>query len=517
MKKTLFSQKESLRSLLKKEDYEAFFSVLPHYLKICDANDEFLKECFKAFLNKSRKNLKKYLSIAVQYQPKNFYLLTCFSSVYIMEYQYDKAEHYLKRALEQDPSDSGVLTNLSIVYSHNGLLDKTIEVSRLVLEQAPDNIIVKFQVASAYCHCGNYDKAKGIYAELMQKVRSVDNVFNYYHTSFLSGDTSKFENIEELFLKYRYSKAAFFLFSHFFMKKEEEAIKKAWYYLKEWRKKEKFGLSFNTEEVNSWQGEILEGKTILVQLEQGKGDIINFGRFLKNILDQNPSKVFVAFRSKEEKELVESFSFYDSNKISFYTNEKFHYHSSLLLIPAQLNLSIKQLSQQKSPYLKLEETYEKKWTKEFKAYQSAFKIALVWRGNPSYVDDCRRSMKNNEIFDLLFESKRIKFFSFQFGVDLKVFPSSLIDLTKNIESFKDTIAALNQCDLVISVDTALAHLGGALNKETFLLLSHNAEWRWGDYSQARFFWYPKMKIFRQEQVGDWLSLVKKIKVELEKL
>ena len=126
----------------------------------------------------------------------------------------------------------------------------------------------------------------------------------------------------------------------------------------------------------------------------------------------------------------------------------------------------------------------------------------------------------NEIFELLKPSKKIKkikFFSFQVDIEDKNFPEELIDLSEQLESFNDTIAAIEQFDLVISVDTFLAHLAGAMDKKTFLLLPYRSEWRWLDSQDGEIFWYPKMRAFKQEKIFDWSGVLKKVSEEIEKI
>jgi hypothetical protein len=118
----------------------------------------------------------------------------------------------------------------------------------------------------------------------------------------------------------------------------------------------------------------------------------------------------------------------------------------------------------------------------------------------------------------LFEVKDVDFFSLQIGPgteQLREFPgaTAIVNHTPHIKDFADTAAFMAELDLIISVDTAVAHLAGALGRKAWLLLSFAADWRWG-LEQEDSPWYPTMRLFRQPVRQDWASVVQRVAEEL---
>ncbi|HIJ37737.1 MAG TPA: glycosyltransferase family protein [Rhodospirillaceae bacterium] len=134
------------------------------------------------------------------------------------------------------------------------------------------------------------------------------------------------------------------------------------------------------------------------------------------------------------------------------------------------------------------------------------KIGLVWAGNPLHANDHFRSASLDD-FKALLTLPQICFFSLQKGVPAESLPAGLQDLTPQMTDFKATAAWLDQLDLVITVDTAMAHLAGAMGKEAWILLPKvDCDWRWQAEGE-RTPWYPRLRLFRQETAGDWGSVV----------
>jgi len=150
---------------------------------------------------------------------------------------------------------------------------------------------------------------------------------------------------------------------------------------------------------------------------------------------------------------------------------------------------------------------------------SKLKIGLVWSGNPKHKKDHYRSL-SLETFSPLAEFNKVTFYSLQKGEAAKQTDNPpkcmrLIDYTDEINDFSDTAAFTENLDLVISVDTAIVHLAGAMGKPVWTLLPFVPDWRWmlnrGDSP-----WYPTMRLFRQPSPGDWKSVISKVSVELQK-
>ncbi|MGZ3157645.1 MAG: glycosyltransferase family 9 protein, partial [Burkholderiaceae bacterium] len=142
------------------------------------------------------------------------------------------------------------------------------------------------------------------------------------------------------------------------------------------------------------------------------------------------------------------------------------------------------------------------------------KVGLVWAGSPDNANDARRSIAGN-LLKPLQSVEGVCFISLQKAASNTTGNSELqlIDWTAELIDFADTAALISQLDLVISVDTAVAHLAGAMGKPVWLLNSFESEWRWL-LERSDSAWYPSMRIFRQPKAGDWLAVIDQIVAEI---
>jgi hypothetical protein len=146
---------------------------------------------------------------------------------------------------------------------------------------------------------------------------------------------------------------------------------------------------------------------------------------------------------------------------------------------------------------------------------SRLKIGLVWAGHPSHVRDRERSISLKSLKSL-FRIDGVRLFSLQKGpasAEIEAFTECIQDLSTELVDFSDTAAAIQQLDLVISVDTAVAHLAGALARPVWLLLPGGCDFRWME-GRSDSPWYPTMRLFRQACRGDWTAVVRDLDAAL---
>jgi ADP-heptose:LPS heptosyltransferase len=144
------------------------------------------------------------------------------------------------------------------------------------------------------------------------------------------------------------------------------------------------------------------------------------------------------------------------------------------------------------------------------------RIGLVWAGRPDHSQDHWRSMRLAD-FAPLADARDAEFVSLQEGPAAQQAASSpfpITDLSSSLKNFADTAAAIARLDLVISVDTSVAHLAGALGCEVWTLLHHVPDWRWMlDREDSP--WYPTMRLFRQKNPGDWGEVMLRVREALK--
>jgi hypothetical protein len=142
-------------------------------------------------------------------------------------------------------------------------------------------------------------------------------------------------------------------------------------------------------------------------------------------------------------------------------------------------------------------------------HQGKPRIGLVWAGSSHHPDDRQRSLPKDLLAPLLAHSD-IDWFSLQIGSPP---PEGVTDLTQGIRDFADTAQALAGLDLLISVDTSIVHLAGAIGRPAWVLIAYTPDWRWQlDRSDTP--WYPSLRLFRQKKPGDWAGVIEDVAVEL---
>lgn len=246
-----------------------------------------------------------------------------------------------------------------------------------------------------------------------------------------------------------------------------------------------------------WRGEDVRGKTLFVRAEQGAGDVIQFSRYLPALVERGarvllggvPSSLRpllagmagVAFHERGIPVADWQIAMLDLPRVLGTAPERFppyfpclHPAGGLVPLPRRTG--------------------------------TTRRVGVVWAGNPEHPNDVNRSC-GAERFVRLAAQAGVEFVSFQTGaaaaeLDRLGGDSLIVSLGRKLPDFATTAACLREIDLVITVDTALAHLAGAMGLPVWLLLPHQPDWRWG-IAGDRTPWYPDMRLFRQERPGDW--------------
>ena len=262
-----------------------------------------------------------------------------------------------------------------------------------------------------------------------------------------------------------------------------------------------------------WLGdESLKNKIIFIYPEQGHGDFIHCYRYISLLKKMQPKKIilevtksFYRLVSSQDREIN---IIGPNNKIP-----KFDFYCPIMSLPHAFKTDILTIPN-KCPYLFLNEIKTEKEKDNSK--KNKLKIGVCWAGNPSHKNNHNRSMSipdMSKLFSLPFEFHSLQKEVSQESLSiLKKF--NIIDHHNSLEDFSDTAKLIDKIDIIISVDTVIAHLAGALGKKTFLLLPDKSSFLWMDEREDSP-WYPTIKIFRQKILGDWQSPIKKIIKELK--
>ena len=266
-----------------------------------------------------------------------------------------------------------------------------------------------------------------------------------------------------------------------------------------------------------WDGQNLDNKTILILSEQGIGDIIQFSRYIFFI--KKKYKVKIIFQLKKN-----LFHFFEDEDLDLREGKGklpvFDYFIFLLSLPKIIYFQEKILVKNFN-YIKINNDNLKKWEAKLRVFKGK-KIGISWQGDQYYIRDSIRSVKL-EIFEPLFENKKLNFINLQSGFGKEQihhfkFKDKLIDFSDEIDevknAFEDTISILKNLDLIITVDSALAHLAGTLEVNTWLIQHYSPEWRW-QLQNKNFSWYPKHKFYKQKKIDDWDNVIYEISKKLD--
>lgn len=282
----------------------------------------------------------------------------------------------------------------------------------------------------------------------------------------------------------------------------------------EWRWKLKDILTKPSFHKPLWDGSDIKGKTILLYAKQGFGDTIQFIRYTP-LIAQRDANVIVEC----QKELISLLKNVEGVQHIIGHGESmphFDIYCPLLSLPSIFDTTLESIPSQ-IPYISVDSGLVQKWHEKFKHDKSKQKIGLVWSGDPALKDDHSRSC-SLEIFSPLAQLDDIIFYSLQKG-EASEYKNNLphkiklIDYTEEIKDFSDTAAFIQNLDLIISVDTAVAHLAGALGKPVWALIPFVPDWRWL-LNRNDSPWYPTMRLFRQPSRGDWEAVIAIIAKEL---
>ena len=267
---------------------------------------------------------------------------------------------------------------------------------------------------------------------------------------------------------------------------------------------------------SEWPGPAvpLQGKAIAVYAEQGLGDVIQFLRYVPRLQALGAQVRCVV--QPELVPLVEA-SFPGVECLVPGRNLNVHTHVALLDLPGRFGTRLDTIPAQ-VPYLQPPAAARARWQARLAAWPDTLKVGLAWCGSPQQVNNRNRSMPLG-LLEPLWRQPGVQCFGLQKGeagawTDVRPSREELPDLTGDWNDFVDSAAMIEQLDLVITVDTAVAHLAGALGKPAWILLPPNPDWRWL-LEREDSPWYPTARLFRREAGEDRRAQVARVLAAFE--
>jgi Flp pilus assembly protein TadD len=266
-----------------------------------------------------------------------------------------------------------------------------------------------------------------------------------------------------------------------------------------------------------WDGRDLGGQRIFLHCEQGYGDVIQFSRYA-TLVAARGGRVMLGC-PKPLQRLMETVPGVAEVVTTRENLPPFDTHAPLMSLPAIFGTTLETIPAP-VPYLhpRVATASTTKWVEANRVDEGpGKKVGVAWAGSTVHPNDANRSLPAALLKPLL-TLPGIRWHSLQAGAAAQVlahpdFAGKVVDLGSRFADFHDTAEAIRELDLVIAVDTAVAHLAGAVGKTVWLLLPYEAEWRWMTVREDSP-WYPTMRLFRQATPGNWEELLERVAREL---
>lgn len=259
--------------------------------------------------------------------------------------------------------------------------------------------------------------------------------------------------------------------------------------------------------ISPWHGESLADKHIVLAGEQGAGDVLQFVRYA-TLLAEKGAKVTVICRKNLQRLIANVDGVHTARQtIDSDTN----YGEALMTLPRHFGVTPTDVKTNR-PYLVAPPA------KEILPATDKLRVGISWTGNPAHSANRERSVPVTELAPL-FALEGIEFFSFQFDRDPasgEPLANGVIDLAPRLGDFAQTAGYVSQMDLLVTIDSSLAHLAGGLGHPLWLMLGRQTDWRWMSGSDTTP-WYPSMRLFRQTTAGDWAPVIRQVITALHAL
>ena len=463
-------------------------------------------------LDDAKKNYKKI----IEDQPNNFEALNFLGILSCQVNDFSDGLTYLNRAIVLKPNQAGLHCNKG-----NALF--SLNYFKKAIESYNKAILLKPKLTDAYFNKGNalekinnlkeavknYDRAIKLNSNLvgayinkgnaLKNLKKIDSAIDNYKKAILIRSDLKSIN---------WNLSIVYLL--------DGQLEKGWqYYEYRWLKTD-----FTSKKKNFkqplWLGNFsIKNKKILIHSEQGLGDTIQFCRYIELLSNLGANIIF-----EVEKPLIKLMTSLKVNFKIVSKNDKlpeFDCHCPLLSLPLAFKTNINNIPSA-TPYLYANFEAVKYWGN--KINKKKYNIGICWNGS-SFSNDEERSILLKE-FSNISNLKNINLFSLQKNDGLDQITKNLTKMniqnfSENLDkkgAFLDSAAIIKNLNLVITIDTSIAHLAGALDCNVWVILKYIPDWRWMlDRNDSP--WYKKMKLFRQSKSNDWSEPIKKIESELK--
>ena len=429
--------------------------------------------------------------------------------------QFLEAIENYRQAVQLKPDFAEAYNHLGFILNNQGRHAEAVENYQLALQIDPDYAEVYNNLGIALKEQEQFDEAIKNFEQALQLDQNFAEAhYNLANSLRDQGRCTEALNhyTEAIHLKPNYAEAHWNMSLTLLLNGD---FAEGWKEYK-WRRKANLAtvLYPHHHEAPRWDGSSFAGKRLFVYCEQGLGDAIQFIRYLPMVKARGGMVIFEVWRPllgllrafKSIDELVE-LSYERKSDV------KFDLFTSLLDLPNIFGTTLETIPNE-VPYIRAEREKSEYWHKRLSGPD--LKVGIVWAGKSTHGNDRNRSCSLKS-FHPLTQIDGVKLYSLQKdtpSLQLSELTLTIENLAEECEDFSDTAAVIENLELVISVDTALAHLAGAMGKEVWTLLPFAPDWRWM-LNREDSPWYPTMRLFRQTKFGCWEDVFQRVAEQLQ--
>ncbi|HZU38671.1 MAG TPA: tetratricopeptide repeat protein, partial [Gemmataceae bacterium] len=445
------------------------------------------------------------------------------------ERRYDQAVTSYREALAARPDYADACNNLGVALNHLGRSGEAVVILQHAVRLRPDFAESHNNLGLAFADLGRFAEAEAAYLQTLRlNPRHADAHANLACVYQWQGRLAEAETAFQLAVWLAPDAAGLhWNRSLFWLQKGD--FERGWPEY-EWRWKKPtapvYGRRPRTFAQPRWDGGPLEGKRVLLYMEQGLGDMLQFIRYAR-LLHERGGRVLVecpAFLAP----LLATCPGVDQTVAEGATLPDFDVQAPLLSLPGLCGTTLETVPAE-VPYLFPPEERVMHWRERIAEYvskngdrhletrsQSPFLVGIVWQGNPHHRWDHHRSVPLEQ-FAPLARMPGVRLFSVQHGQGTEQLKHTRLPIVSlEVGDFQETACIVKNLDLVVTVDTATAHLAGALGVPTWILLSVISDWRWL-FERTDSPWYPTVRLFRQKRVDDWMPVFRRVAKALRRL
>jgi tetratricopeptide (TPR) repeat protein len=444
--------------------------------------------------------IEPLLVAAVGANPAHVPLLQMQADLALRRKDYAAALPLYGRLYELVPTDRAVLLNYGFCQEHTGHVEKSVLLYRKAIAQEPGFMEAHVDLAGVLWRVEDFDGAL-VHAQKAVEL-APDNAYavRILGTAYLNLD--RLDEAEQWLRKALQLQPGFPLaeIDLAFTLLQAGRLEEGWQlYARRWRDTDRMKRpGFYSPELE-WQGPAAQparGKRIAVYAEQGLGDVIQFLRYVRH-LQADGATVYGVIQP----ELVDLAEHSLPGLVCLRPDRVLQadHHAALLDLPMHYGTRLDSIPGG-VPYLGAPQAKTSEWAQRMPPAEGRLRVGLAWSGSLKQVNNNNRALHLSQLAPLL-EMPQLQCFSLQKGdagafSDVEVSPGQLVDLTAGWRDFTDSAAMIENLDLVVTVDTSIAHLAGAMGKETWVLLAPNADWRWL-LEREDSPWYPTVRLFRR--------------------